>query len=83
MDTPTPRVELLVSRLVSLNNDLAKNMNQLVKRLGYLEQSEPVILRAATENIIDRKKDKARHLKSWKVELNEIINTAVEFETLH
>jgi hypothetical protein len=82
MDTPTPKVELLLSRLVSLNNDLTKNMNRLVKRLGHLEQPEPFLLHTAEQSIVDRKKDKVRHLKRWKMELKEILETPIEFQEL-
>lgn len=79
MELPTtPKVALLLERLNALNLEVTKNMNQLTKRLAHLE--EPLVLRPAKENIVDKKKDKQRHKKSWKVEVKDILNTPIEFE---
>lgn len=82
MDIPTtPKVALLLSRLNALNLELTKNMNQLTKRLSHLEE-ESFVLQPAKENIVDRKKEKERHKKRWKVQLKEVLETPVEFEIL-
>lgn len=77
----TPKIELLLSRLLVLNNELAKNMFTLVKRLHHLEEEE-IVLSDARHNIVDRKKEKERHKKAWKVELKEKIDSAIEYESL-
>lgn len=81
MDLPTtPKIALLLDRLHVLNLEVAQHMNQLTKRLTHLE--DPLVLRPAKENIVDRKKEKQRHKKKWKVEVRDILDTPIEFDTL-
>lgn len=79
----TPRIALHLTRLQELQNDLTRNMNRLVKRLDKnSDEDNCLILLPAVHNIVDRKKDKERHKKRWKVKLYDIISSPVEFETL-
>ncbi len=78
-ESTTPKISLLLSKIQRLNNDLQKNMNRLVLRLDHLEQ-EPIVLSASLENIVDRKKEKERHLKSYKVNLKEVLDTAIDYD---
>lgn len=80
-ETTTPRISLLLSKIQTLNHQLTRSMNQLVLRLDYLEQ-KPLELSPALYNIVDRKAEKDRRLKSKKVTLKEIVDTAVEYEQL-
>lgn len=79
-DSTTPKIALLLSRLQTLNNEVQKNMNRLVIRLDHLEK--PLELLPSQHNIIDRKKEKERHLKSYKVTLKETLDTGIEYELL-
>jgi hypothetical protein len=79
-DPPTPRIQLLLSRLKSLNNDLAKNMIRLVARLD--PSDDCLVLLPAVSNIIDRARDKKKHLSSYKVILREQIDSEIDYDTL-
>ena len=65
----TPKIEALLNRLQVLNNELAKNMIVLANQLHHLEEEEVIVLSYAKHNIVDRKKDKERLKKQWKVTL--------------
>ena len=83
MDTPTPKIQMLLFRLAVLSNDLNTNLQKLH---GHFHQTpdDTIVLNPAVENIVDKKKIKERHLKSWKVTLKETIDTAIEpDEELH
>lgn len=75
----TPRIAELTSRLASQLSDLNTQMEALTKRIG---SSDILVLRHSPENIVDRKKDKARHRKQWRLQLHEILAGAIEFEEL-
>lgn len=77
----TPKIELLLTRLSILQNDLTRNMNNLVRRLHHLENEE-IVLSAALHNVVDKKKEKERHKKSWKVELKDIVDSVIDYEPL-
>lgn len=79
-ETTTPKIALLLSRLQTLNLEVTKNINKIVQRLDSFEP--PLELRPALENIVDRKKEKERHLKSYKVTLKDIVDTGVDYELL-
>lgn len=82
MELPTtPKVALLLNRLQELNLEVVKHMNQLTKRLSHMEE-DTIVLQPAKENIVDRKKEKQRHKKQWKVEVKDILDTPIEFDTL-
>jgi hypothetical protein len=79
----TPRLALHLTRLQELQNDLTRNMNKLVKRLDKnSDEDNCLVLIPALHNIVDRQKDKERHRKKWKIQLHDIISSAIEFETL-
>lgn len=80
-ESTTPKIALLLSRLQTLNLEVSKNINKIVSRLDHLNQ-ETITLSPAHQNIVDRDKEKSRHRKSYKVELKELIDTAVEYECL-
>ena len=79
METPT--LQMLLFRLAILSSDLDRNLQKLY---GHFQQTsdETIVLNPAIENIVDRKKEKEHRKKSWKVEMKDIIGTAIEYETL-
>ena len=84
MDTPTPRIEMLLRKMIALNKEVTKNMNKLVARLGHLEsEEEPLVLLPAVKNIVDRAAHKKKHRASWKVTLQELSKEAIEFEEIN
>ena len=74
-DSTTPKIALLLSRLQALNLEVAKNINSIVRRLDTFDP--PLTLQPAKQNIIDRKAEKERHKKRWKVELREIVASTI------
>jgi hypothetical protein len=80
-DTTTPRISLLLSRLKTLNLEVSKNINSLVKRLDHLEH-ETIVLDKALHNIVDRTADTIRHLKSYTVTVKEPVDFDLEIEVL-
>lgn len=79
MESPTPKISLLLHRCLDLHNELTKSMNRLVRQL---DKEDCLILQPAVHNIVDRKKEKERHKKQWKVTLKEIIDTGIDYDTL-
>jgi hypothetical protein len=49
--------------------------------LGY-QTDECFVLNSSEENVVDRKRDKEKLKKQWKVTLKEILDTGIEYETL-
>jgi hypothetical protein len=78
-ESTTPKISLLLSKIQRLNNDLQKNMNRLVLRLDHLGQ-EPIVLSPSPQNIVDRKKEKERHLKSYKVNLKDVLDSVIDYD---
>jgi hypothetical protein len=79
-EPPTPRIQLLLSRLKTLNNDLQINMNRLVLRLE--PSDDCLVLLPAVSNIIDRAREKTIHLSSYKVILRDTLDSKIEYDTL-
>lgn len=75
----TPRVADLCFRLAVLTSDLNTQLASLAK---HLHAEDILVLRNASENIVDRKKDKERHKKRWKIQLKELLNSEIEFESI-
>ena len=65
-----------MTRLIDLSRDFSAQLDSLNKRLNQIE--EPLVLLPARHNIVDKKKDKERHLKSYRMELKEILSTPVD-----
>lgn len=80
MDYPTPKIAQHCFRLAVLTADLNKQIDKLQQRL-HLE-TDIIVLNAAIENIVCRKKEKEHRKKQWKVELKDILETGIEYETL-
>lgn len=80
-ESTTPKIALLLSRLQTLNLEVTRNINKIITRLDHLNQ-ETITLTPAKHNIVDRTLEKERHQKSYKVELKQIIDTAIEYECL-
>ena len=78
----SPRIAQLCFRLAVLTADLNKQLDALNKRIGF-NQEECIVLDPALQNVVNKKKVKQRHLKSWKVTLREIIDTPIEAEDVH
>ena len=81
METPTPKIQMLLFRLAVLSNDLNTNLQKLHRHFSTPDD-QTIVLNPAVENIVDKKKIKERHLKSWKVTLKETIDTAIEYDEL-
>ena len=79
-DSTTPKIALLLSRLQTLNLEVTKSINKIVQRLDTFDP--PIELKPALENIVDRKKEKERHQKSYKVNLKEVVDTGIDYELL-
>lgn len=81
MDTPTPKIQMLLFRLAVLSNDLNTNLQKLH---GHFRQTpdDTIVLNPAVENIVDRKKEKEHRKKEWRVTLKETIDTAIEYDEL-
>ena len=75
----TPRLAQLCFSLAVLSADLTRQVDALTNRLGCPTDE---CLTPATHNIVDKKKEKQRHLKKWSVTLKEKIDDAIEFEEL-
>ena len=76
MEYPTPKVQDLCFRLTLLVSDLEADVKRLQAKLGVSE--EVFVLNNDPWNIVDRKKEKERHRKRWKVTLREILTTGIE-----
>ena len=76
MEYPTPKVQDLCFRLTLLVSDLEADVKRLQAKLGVSE--EVIVLNNDPWNIVDRKKEKERHRKRWKVTLREILTTGIE-----
>ena len=81
MDYPTPKIAQHCFRLAVLAADLNKQIEKLQRRL-HLE-TDIIVLNAAIENIVDKKKEKENRKKRYKVELKDMIDTGLEYEELH
>lgn len=83
--TTTPNIALLLSRLQALNHEVTRNINKIVQRLDTFDppMETPLTLLPAKHNIVDRKAEKERHKKRWKVELKDIITTPVAYEEVN
>jgi hypothetical protein len=80
MEIPgTPRVQMLLEKIQGLNRELTVHMSTLVSRLTHMDQ-EPIVLKAALYNIVDRKADKKRHQESTDVTLKEVVDSPVEYD---
>lgn len=77
----TPKIEMLLFRLSVLSSDLTTKLDNLKRHIRQTDD-ETIILLPAEYNVVDRKKDKQRHLKSWKIELKDIVDTAIDYESL-
>ena len=81
----SPRIAQLCFSLAVLSGDLTRQLDALTKRLGCpvdTPSDDCLILSAAPHNIVDRKKDKQRHQKQWKITLKEKIEESIEYERL-
>lgn len=76
----TPKLQMLLFRLAVLSSDLNENLTRLARH--FHQTDETIVLSSAPYNIVDRKKEKERHKKAWKVELKEKIDSAIEYESL-
>lgn len=76
-DPPTPKIQQICFRLAILVSDLTTQLDSLTRRLG-VQTDDCLVLEAAKHNIVDRKKDKERHKKRWKVELKEILDSEID-----
>lgn len=77
----TPKLQMLLFRLAVLSSDLNENLTRLARHFHQTDD-DIIVLSDARHNIVDRKKENERHKKAWKVEMREIIDSAVEFEEL-
>lgn len=82
MEYPTPRLAQLCFRLALQASELQKHVDTLNKKLGV--DKDVLVLTPSFENIQDRKKEKERHKKLWKVQLKDIIDSSVDgYEELY
>lgn len=82
MESATPQVAEMILRLMEQSKELQDKLDKLAKRYHLTDVDEPILLSQAKHNIVDRAAEKKRHLKSWKVEIKDTINTGVEYESL-
>ena len=81
MESATPQVAEMILRLMQQSKELQDKLDKLAKRY-HLFDTEPILLCEAKHNIVDRAAEKKRHLKSYKVEIKDAINTGIEYESL-
>jgi len=79
MDHPTPRLAQLCFRLAIDLADIHHQIESITKRLG-VDTEDCLVLNKAKDNIIDRKKEKEHHKKSWKVEIKEILHNSIQYD---
>ena len=77
----TPKIEMLLFRLSVLSSDLTRQLDNLGRHLHKTDE-ETIILLPSHHNIVDRKKDKERHLKRWRIEIKEIIDSVIDADSL-
>ena len=77
----TPKLQMLLSRLAVLSSELNENLSRLARHFHQTDD-QTIVLHPATYNIVDRKKEKERHKKSWKVTLKDIVDSGIEYESL-
>ena len=77
----TPKIEMLLFRLSVLSSDLSTQLEK-VRRHIHKPDDQTIILLPSRHNIVDRKKDKERHLKRWRVEIKEIIDSVIDADPL-
>lgn len=77
----TPKLQMLLFRLAVLSSDLNENLKRLARHFHQTDD-ETIVLSSAPYNIVDRKKEKERHKKAWKVELKDKIDSVIEYESL-
>lgn len=82
MEAATPRVREIILKLKQQIRDLDEKIEKLAKRYNLSDDEEPLELLPAIENIVDRKKEKKRHLKSYKIEIKECMVDPEEYECL-
>lgn len=70
----TPKLQMLLSRLAVLSSELNENLSRLAR---HFHQTDDAIY-----NSVNRKKEKERHKKSYKVELKDIVDSAIDYEPL-
>ena len=76
----TPAVASLLVSLIDLCAQLTTDVDRLTKRLNQPDTC--LNLSAAPWNIVDRKKDKERLRRRWKVTLGEVLSEEIESEPL-
>jgi hypothetical protein len=81
MDPPTPRLAQLAFRLAIELSDLQRKTEKLMRHL-HIDTEECLVLDKALHNIVDKKKEKERHKKRWRVTIKETIETPIEYESL-
>jgi hypothetical protein len=81
MDPPTPRLAQLAFRLTIELSDLQRKTEKLMRHL-HIDTEECLVLDKALHNIVDKKKEKERHKKRWRVTIKETIETPIEYESL-
>lgn len=82
METPTPKLQMLLFRLAVLTSDLDKNLKKLHGHFHPPSDDQTIVLNPAVENIVDKVRMKKKLRASWKVEMREVITDAIEFEEL-
>lgn len=82
MEAATPRVREIILKLKQQIRDLDEKIEKLAKRYNLSDDEEPLELLPSIENIVDRKKEKRRHLKSYKIEIKESMVDPEEYECL-
>lgn len=78
MEYPTPRILELSLRLVGLMSDLQRDIDRLHKRLGVkVPDDYDFHLNAGREHIVDRRKEKQKLRRQWRVALHEILRSDI------
>ena len=76
----TPRMMILLTRLMDLSSDLSTQLSSLVRHIN--QPSTCLELHPAPYNIVDKKQEALRHKKAWKIQLKEILDEAIDADPL-
>ena len=76
---PTPKLASLCFQLIVLSSDLDRQLANLTKHLG-IDKEQTIILLPSLQNVVDKKKEKERHKKRWKIHLRDVVEDSVPYD---
>lgn len=83
MDHPTPKMSLLLEKLIRQFVDLSDNLERLNRHINPPKSDNCLILEPSLYNIVDRYKEKQFLKRRWKIVIRDIVPEQIDYETLH